>query len=163
TVLEKNPQDVNAKMLLSSIESALGNQKDALAIASDAVRIAPGNSAVYVNMAGLEQKYGSFAEAEAKLEKAHSLDIASIIPVMLLGTLYENQKRYDDASKQFQSAIQLDPKNPSPRKALAALYFSQGQIEQTEKVLSDAKVQMPDVPAGYRMLADFYIARGEKA
>src|SRR5262249_29842758 len=116
-----------------------------------------------VNLAGLQQKYGTYSDAEANLEKAHALDATSVVPVMLLAGLYENQKRYDDARKQFESAIQLEPKNPTPRKSLATLYFAQGQIEQTERVLTDAKNQMSDVPAGYRMLGDFYVARGDSA
>src|SRR5215467_4585399 len=61
TVLEKNPQDVNAKILLSSVEAALGNQKDALALAREAVTIAPNNSATYVNLAALQQKFAAYS------------------------------------------------------------------------------------------------------
>src|SRR4030095_2046395 len=64
TVLEKDAKDVNAKMLLSSVEGALGNQKDALDIAREALTISPNNSAVYINLAGLQQKYGALSEAE---------------------------------------------------------------------------------------------------
>src|SRR5262249_39385723 len=162
-VLEKDPKNADAKMLLSDAEAALGNQKDSLALAAEAVALAPERSASYVNLAEVQQTWSLFKEAEANLQKAHSLEPSSIAPIMLLGSLYQNQKRFEDAGKQFGAAIQVEPKNPAPRKALAMLYLAQGQIEQTEKVLSDAKAQMPDVPTGYRMLGDYYIARNDSA
>ena len=160
-ILRGNPKDVDAEMLLSDADGSLGNQKDALSEAREAVNLAPGRSAVYVNLALLQEKAGAYGEAEANLQKAQSLDPNSIGPRMLLGSVYQNQKRYEDARKQFESAIQAEPKNVAPRTALATLFFARGQLEQAEKVLADAKSQMPDVPAAYRMLGDFFIARND--
>ena len=162
-ILRSNPKDVEAQILLSGSDAALGNQQAALSEAREAVNLDPGRASVYLNLALLQQNGGAFSEAEANLLKAQSLDPSSATPRMILGAIYENQKRTDDARKQFEAAIQAEPKNPRPRTALATLYFSQGQIEQAEKVLIDAKAQMPDVPAGYRMLGDFYIARNDPA
>src|SRR5882724_8411332 len=162
-ILRSNPKDVQAQILLSGSDAALGNQQAALSEAREAVNLDPGRASVYLNLALLQQKWGTFSEAEANLLKAQSLDPSSAAPKMILGAIYENQKRTDDARKQFEAAIQAEPKNPRPRTALATLYFSQGQIDQAEKVLVDAKAQMPDVPAGYRMLGDFYIACNDSA
>src|SRR6266436_6592648 len=162
-ILRSSPKDVDAKMLLSESDAVLGNQKDALSEAREAVDLEPGQAKVYLNLAILQQKGGAFGEAEATFRKAQSLDPTSIAPTMYLGSLYQSQKRNEDARKQFEAAIQAEPKNPAPRTALATLYFAEGQIDQTEKVLADAKTQMPDVPAGYRMLGDFYIARNDSA
>jgi tetratricopeptide (TPR) repeat protein len=159
-ILHGNPKDVDAEMLLSDADGALGNQKDALSEAREAVNLAPDRSIVYVNLALVEEKSGAYTEAESNLQKAQSLD-PTIGPRMLLGSLYQKQKRNDDARKQFEAAIQAEPKNVVPRTALATLYFAEGQLEQAEKVLADAKSQMPDVPAAYRMLGDFYIARND--
>src|SRR6266567_3848197 len=160
-VLRSNPKDVEAQILLSGADAILGNQKEALSEAREAVNLAPDRSPVYVNLALLQQRWGANNEAESNFQKAQSLDPTSIVPRMYLGALYQTQKRIEDARKQFESAIQAEPKNPSPRTALATLYFAQGQVDQAEKVLADAKAQMPDVPAGYRMLGDFYIARSK--
>src|SRR6266478_6218809 len=160
-ILRSNPKDVDAQILLSGSDAALGNQQAALSEAGDAVNLDPGRAAVYMNLGLLQQKWGAFKEAENSLQKALSLDPKSATPRMVLGVLYENQKRTEDARKQFEAAILAEPKNPGPRTALATLYFAQGQIDQAEKVLIDAKSQMPDVPAGYRMLGDFYIARND--
>jgi tetratricopeptide (TPR) repeat protein len=160
-ILRSNPKNVDAAILLSSSDGALGNQKAALSEARDAVSIDPNHSSAYLNLALLQQKWGAYSEAEASYQKAQSTDPNSVEPRMYLGGFYESQKRLDDARKQFEAAIQSAPKNPAPRSALATLYFAQGQIDQAEKVLVDAKAQMPDVPAGYRMLGDFYIARND--
>src|SRR5262249_40153472 len=80
----------------------------------EAVTIAPNNSATYVNLAALQQKFAAYSEAEANLKKAHTLAPASTVPVMMLGSLFETQKRYDDARPGFQSAIPTGTKNPHP-------------------------------------------------
>src|SRR5580765_323392 len=99
-ILHNNPNDVDAKILLSNADTGLGNQKDALSEAREAVELAPTRSATYLNLAVLQQRYGAYSEAEANFRKAQSLEPASIVPHMFLGGLYEGLKRTDDARKE---------------------------------------------------------------
>jgi Flp pilus assembly protein TadD len=53
--LHSNPKDVEAQILLSSSDGALGNQKQALSEARDAVSFDPNHSKAYLNLALLQQ------------------------------------------------------------------------------------------------------------
>src|SRR5215469_13839773 len=48
-VLHSNPKNVEAQILLSGADSALGNQKDALSEARDAVTLEPNRASAYLN------------------------------------------------------------------------------------------------------------------
>src|SRR5580765_2135002 len=81
-LLQNNPKDVDAKILQSNADSALGNQKEALAEAREAVQLEPGRSATYMNLALLLEKSGGYAEAESNLQKAQSIEPTAIAPRM---------------------------------------------------------------------------------
>jgi tetratricopeptide (TPR) repeat protein len=161
-ILQSNPSDARAEIILSNADNLLGNYQDALEEARAAVTMAPDRSDPYINIALIEMKSAT-ADAETQLNKAASVDPASITPAMALGTLYWSQQRWTDAEKQFLAAIRMTPQNPTPRAALANLYSSQGQEEHAESVLADAKRQLADDPAAYKMLGYFYLTRGENA
>src|ERR1700745_2492394 len=120
-ILRSNPKDVEAQILLSGSDAALGNQQAALSEAREAVNLDPGRASVYLNLALFQQKWGALSEAEANLLKAQSLDPSSATPRMILGAIYENQKRADDARKQFEAAIKADTKNRRARTVRATL------------------------------------------
>lgn len=162
-ILGNNPKHVEAQILLSDADLALGHTKEALKEAGEATETTPENSASFMNLALVQARTGAFTDAEASLQKARSADPSSITPRLTLGNLYQQQKRWTDAEKEFQAAIALAPKNPAPRAALARLYVNQGQDSLAEKTLLDAKQQLGDTPAGYRLLGDYYLSRGENA
>jgi len=159
-VLHTDPKNLDAQLLLSNADTLLGNLKDAVREAQDAVAMAPEQVKPYINLAIIEQKAGADDQAELTLKKAQSVDLSSPAPVMALGSLYARHSRWPEAQAQFQSAITLAPADPQPRSALAALYLKQGDTSAAEKVFTDAKQQVPDNPAIYRLLGDYYMAQG---
>jgi tetratricopeptide (TPR) repeat protein len=159
-VLHSDPADIDAQVLLSNADALLGNLKDALREANEAVAGAPNQARAYINLAIIQQKSGAEIEAEATLKKAQSIDPASTSPTMVLGNLYARHSRWADAQTEFQAAIAAAPHDPQPRSALSALYLKQGDTAAAEKVLADAKQQIPDDPAIYRLLGDYYMAQG---
>src|SRR5260370_8229788 len=82
---------------------------------------------------------------------------------MGLGSLYQAQKRWDDAEKAFRRAIAIAPKNPAPRAALAAMYVLEGQGALAEKVLQEAKSDLREDPTASRMLGDYCLSLGDSA
>ena len=160
-ILHGNPKHVDAQILLSVADAALGNLKDALEEAGNATEMAPDRAANLINLGLIQAKASAFDHAEASLKKAQSLDPTSVTPVLILANFYQRQKRWADAEKEFQAAISLTPNSPMPRMALASLYLAQGQESLAEKVLTDTKQQLGDDPAAYRALGDYYLSRGE--
>src|SRR5260370_41148365 len=77
---------------------------------------------------------------------------------MALGSLYQAQRRWDDAEKAFRRGIAIAPKNPAPRAALASMYLVQGQGALAERVLLEARADLRGNPAASRMLGDYYLS-----
>lgn len=159
-ILHGNPQHADAQMLLANSDAVLGNLKAAIEEANEATKMAPGRAAVFITLGSIQMRAGSLADAETNLKKAKSVDTISIVPLMILGTFYQQQRRWEEAEHEFASALSLAPKDAKPRAALAGLYVSQGRDPLAEKILIEARNQLDD-PAGYRMLGDYYLSRGE--
>jgi tetratricopeptide (TPR) repeat protein len=162
-ILRSNPKNVDAQLVLSSSDAALGDSKAALSEAVAATQMAPDQPSVYSHLGLLYAASGDAAKAEENLKKAQSLDTAGITSTMTLGNFYEQQRRWSNAQNAFQSAITRAPGNPVPRAALATVYMNQGQAELAEKILTDAKAQLQDDPSAYRMLGDYYLGRNDNA
>jgi cellulose synthase operon protein C len=162
-ILGRNPKNADAQIVLSASDAALGDAKTALQEAKDATQMAPDKPGGFLHLALLQARSGNFAQAEASLKKASSLDSTTITSIMTLGNFYEQQHRWGEAAAEFQSAMARAPKNPVPRAALATVYLNQGQDSQAEKILAEAKEQLKDDPAAYRMLGDFYLGREDNA
>lgn len=160
-ILKNNPSDVDARILLSNAEALLGDQAGALTSAQEAVANAPQRADTYTNLGILQERAGLFPEAESSLQRAHTLDSATLAPILALGKAYERQKRWTDAQRQYELGISTAPKSVLPRAALASLWKNQGQLDLAKQVLEEAKTQMPDDPAAYRLLGDFYISLNE--
>jgi len=105
SILQSNPSHLGALILLSDTETQMGNLKAALEDAAEAVNLAPADTTVYLNLAGIQQRAGLLQAAEANLVKARTLSSNSIVPNMVLGNLYQAQKRWSDAEAEFRAAI----------------------------------------------------------
>jgi len=123
TVLGKDPNNVDAHILLANSYAGLNNAEASLKEMQGAIELAPDRAGSYLNMANIEMHAKDPAQAEQSFKKAVDLDPKSMTARLALGTFYAQQRRFPDAEQQFQSAIQLDPKNSVPHGALARLYL----------------------------------------
>lgn len=158
-VLNQDPTQSKAAMVLAQADNALGSYDDAIREAQTALRLDPTSTAPYLNIALLEIKKDPNA-AEMHLAQALAIDPKSEPALMALASLHQSQQRWAAAEKDLSAAIEIAPKSPSPRRALASLYLRRHQETSAERVFIDAKQQAPDDPGMYRMLADFYVAQG---
>ena len=162
-ILHGSPKNVDAQIVLSSADAALGDSKSSLQEALDATQLGPEQPRPFINLGILYARASQPAKAEENLKKAKALDSKDITATMTLGNFYEQQRRWNDAANEFQSAIASAPSNPIPRAALATVFMNEGQDSLAERTLTDAKEQLKDNPAAYRMLGDYYLGRGENA
>src|SRR3989442_1750130 len=161
SILEDNPTEPGAQLLLATSDGELGNLRLAIVEAQRGVELAPDKPAPYVTLGLLQEKAQQLNLAEQNLEKAVSLD-AKLLPAgMGLGTFCQRRGRWQDAETQFRAGIEADNSDPLPRSALSALYFGWGKKDLAEKTLQEAKKALPHDPAAYRLLGDFYVASGE--
>ena len=65
---------------------------------------------------------------------------------ILLGDIYRQRERYDDAQKEYSKALDLSPNNAAALLGLAAAYFGDANIVRTIEVAHKALDQNPDDP-----------------
>jgi tetratricopeptide (TPR) repeat protein len=160
-ILNENPTDVGAQLLLANSNAQLGNTQVAVEEAQHAVQMAPDKPAPYLTLGLLQEKAQQIPEGEQNLRKAVLLDPKGLPARLGLASFYQRQHRLSEAAVEYSEAIEADRHTPVPPASLAALYLSSGKKDRAEQVLQDAKKAMPDNPAGYRMLGEFYLSTGD--
>src|SRR6516164_2842140 len=104
-VLKSNAKNADATMLLSDADVALGNLKDALQEANDAITLSPDRPMLYMNRGHIETRMSDLPAAERSFKKAVELEKSSPMPLITLGKFYQQQKNWVEAEKCFKVAI----------------------------------------------------------
>jgi len=105
-------------------------------------------------------KTGSLAKAEENLKKALSQDDEGIYAMITLGTLYSDQKKYDEANSIFKKGLKIEPENINLMIAQAQNFSQQGKIDEAIKSLTLATTYSKENPKVYVGLGDAYKIRG---
>jgi tetratricopeptide (TPR) repeat protein len=93
-----------------------GMPKVAIAFQEYALRIAPGDATLWLNLGTLRRTTGSMSGASAAFKKAIEIDPASALAHYNLGSVYDAEKEYDAAIEEYRRALVLDPDLGDPRK-----------------------------------------------
>ena len=78
----------------------------------------------------------------------------------ILGRLYEERGRYDEAEAAFKKAIELRPNDPAGYAALAGYYNRQGEFEKTMEAWNDRAAKEPNSPAAWQMIGHLLLGQG---
>lgn len=152
----KYPDFVGAKNYLAvylapwgiTVDSvAKANEAEALAVAGDAVRLAPKSSASHVAMGHVLHALGRDVEAREHLLAATSLEPRSAYAYQLLADIYARDGNIPQMRAAFDSAIALGVavgQRFADRRARAATYLAMGNAQQA---LADLGEQLRDAEA----------------
>jgi tetratricopeptide (TPR) repeat protein len=121
-LLKKDPNSVDARVLLANAYAGQQDIQASLQEMQGAIDLAPGKPETYLNMAVLQLSAKKTEQAEQSFRKAVELDPKSLTAALALGNFCASQRRWAEAEQQFRHAVELEPKNPLPRIALARLY-----------------------------------------
>lgn len=97
------------------------------------------------------------------LEKFQQLEPNSARSHLLLGDIYRQRTRYDDAAAEYQKALALTPGDPAALLGLASAYFGNAQIQQTIDTAQLALNKTPDDPELNLLMGEALIARHQFA
>lgn len=113
--VKKLPNDRGLKMVLASQEADMGQADKAL---SDVKAMLKGNPAedreVYLTLTQMYSRLRRWKEAEEMLAKAEQLSTKpedKDYTTFIAGSVYERQKKYEQAEEAFRQVIANDPKN----------------------------------------------------
>jgi tetratricopeptide (TPR) repeat protein len=124
------PASLEAEAGLIAVELATG-RRDAARGRAD--RIAANNSATVEGLMLAATTYGRLndpAQAEAVLRRAVQVDPARSEPYGMLGLLYVQQRRIDQALREFQAAAERQPKSVGAHTIVATLLHQQNRRDE---------------------------------
>jgi tetratricopeptide (TPR) repeat protein len=80
---------------------------------------------------------------------------------VLLGDIYHQLERHDDAQTEYLKALALEPGNPAAMLGLASAYLSNNSIEKAKDTARAALAQRPDDPELNLIMAETILSRHE--
>jgi len=112
--ITKFPEDRTLKMTYATQIAETGSPEDGLQKLKATLKGGPEDRDVYITLANLYTRLRRYPEAEEATEKAAKLSSKAEEKQgvdFLRGTVYERQKKYDQAEDQFRRVLTVDPQN----------------------------------------------------
>ncbi len=160
-LIEKNPKDIDARILKANLEATTlrKNYTEAKRLLNEVIAENPDQTAAIASLADISLIEGDAKQAEELFSKALSLDPKSPAIRMALADLYSRQGRLDEAQQALEALVTNNPDNSTVRVLLGEFLLGRGQagkaIEQYEETL---KVEPLRYDARDR-LYDMYLTR----
>jgi len=110
---EASASDLNA---FAAYLAKRGMPKVAAAFQEYAVKLDETNPTLWLNLGTIRRTAGSNGPAETAYKKTIALDAGNALAHYNLGSLYDAQKKYDEAIEEYRRALVLDPDLADPRK-----------------------------------------------
>ena len=155
-LLNKNPQDVDALLLLASAMTALKDPEGAIAEIDEAMKLLPNDSRALVNLGAVRMHSGDAKEAEAAFRKAVSLDPSSADPHLAFANFLWSAGRPGEAEAEIKQALALQPRNLLGNHMLGTILMATNRWQEAEqplKVIAEAS----GTPAARLRLAEYYV------
>lgn len=121
--LQKNPNDVNAMVVLAGLLANDGQSDEAVQWYDKAVGLRPTDADLRMTFGELLTERGDDLDAEIQLKKAQELAPTNPEPLYLLGQLYQHSDppRPTDATLEYQQVLQMAPTSVYAQRAKDAL------------------------------------------
>jgi tetratricopeptide (TPR) repeat protein len=157
-MLAKNPNNVNARVLLGNATAGLKDIDTAIKEFEEAIRLDPRHSGIYAGLATLKASQGDKVAAEQTFKQAIEVNPKSVVARLALAQFYWSDNRLDLAERLMQEAHEIDPTDTRVNLTLAVFYQSTRRSPQAEPYLRAAAASSTDQRLKVA-LADYYIAQ----
>jgi tetratricopeptide (TPR) repeat protein len=145
SVLERNPQDADARLELAEVALAQRRHREAVALAQEATGGRLSDPAEgWLVLGRAQEALGVVDQAEAAWRKAVSLQPESVEALYRLGRLYNRLGMASEAAPALEKAVALSPGSPEALKELGAARLRLGQAEAAVVALQQARQIAPD-------------------
>lgn len=155
-VLQRNPNDIEGHILLSSVRFGQNQKDEALAELNRAIELDPKRSQSYLSLARFYVVTKDLAKAEEVFKKAISVDPGSALAHTEYGKYLVQTNRMSEAEAELKKAVEVAPGDRLSKITLASFYLANKQLDEAEeiyKALADLEKDRPETQA---ILADFY-------
>ena len=158
-VLERNPRNPEALIVLGNALAGLKDLDGAVAEINQAIALDPGRSQSYSNLAIVRIAQGRNDEAKAAFAKAVETDPTSVAAWLAQANFEWSVGDVAGAETSLTRAYDLDETNILTRRALAAFFVGSGRASLAEEHLRFV-AERTDAAASSVALADYYAAQG---
>ena len=159
-VVERNPSNVDAQIVLGNALAGLKDFDGAVREIEEAIKLEPRRALTYSNLAALRLAQGDRDQAKAAFEKAVSVDPRSITAWLALAQFQWSTGDSPGAEQSLKRAIDVDPNHAIANRALATFYMASGRTAEAEP---HVKVLAAAGGAASMRLADYYIGAQRNA
>jgi tetratricopeptide (TPR) repeat protein len=161
-VLEKEPKNVRALLLLGNCLAGLKDSEDAVDVLSRAVSLDPESAGVYTNLGVIQLSIHDKTDAEAAFQRAVEVSKGSAEAYIGLGNFYRAVGDRPAAERAFKQALAASPQGVAANEAMAALYLEWNRQADAEASLKTIAAIAKN-EASQQALADFYVSAGRMA
>lgn len=127
--VSKLPNDRSLKLVYYSQLADEGNPDAAITQVKQLLKGTPEDREVYLALAQIDSRLKRWNDAEAAMDKAQQLSTKAEdkeYAVFVRGSIYERQKKYDDAEEMFKKVLALDPQNAAALNYLGYMLADRG-------------------------------------
>jgi len=166
TVLQQDPNNVQARYLLALIYSSL-KEFDKAALEYEAIlksfsKAQPENKEIYGYLGQLYYSQGEYEKAIKEFEIMLSLDPINTDIIFLLGSLYLEQNDDGKAKDYFLRCTKVDPQHDGCLNSLGYLYAEEGiNLKEAQDLIEQALALDPENGAYLDSLGWVFYQRGE--
>ncbi len=125
----KLPKDRTLKLVLAGQLADDGHPDEGIAMARGLLKGTPDDREVYIALAQVESRLKRWSDAEQSIAKANSFATKQEekdFDSFLLGSLYERQKKYEEAEGLFKKVVSSDPTNADALNYLGYMLADRG-------------------------------------
>ncbi len=147
--LAKNPNDIEARLMLGFTYSQMGDHSDAQNEYNLVLKVNPKHTKATYLLAGSYEKEGKISEAIKTYKKLKNYEPA----VYQIGRIYVNQKKYKEAIKTLNAAIKKKGHGSDTLYYLGLAYEKSGDRKTAAKHYKEALKFTPDFNIAKKALA----------
>jgi tetratricopeptide (TPR) repeat protein len=157
-VLERDPKNLNAHLLLANSLAGLKDVDAAVEQIEEAIALEPGRGATYSQLGVMELTRKNAEAAEQAFKKATAMDPQSVEAQLALANFYWVTGRGAEAESALKKSVEIAPDNATANRALATFYIATNRAPDAEPHLKKV-YEITKAPAAALTLADYYVAR----
>ena len=155
-MIQRDPKDVHAYILLANALAGLKDTEGAVATFEKAVALDPNRASTYSELGSIQLISGNREAAEKAFKKAIEVDPKSANARMALANYLWASRDLPGAEKEMRSALALDPKHAVANRALAMFLMVTGKPAEAEPHLKMVAETTPG-PEPTFFLAEYYV------
>lgn len=140
-----------------------GEAAKALEAYEKAVKLAPADLDVHLNLANVHLRLGQAEKAIAEADEVLRQDQSSVAAYFLKGSALIRLQKFEDAVKALQTARNLDPSEPALSFQLGYAHFRLSQWDEAIALLSEVVAVQPEHPSAHFHLSQALLRAGREA